>query len=422
MGRFLFLTVLFLILLISDFYTHAAIKRSVTLSSTSKKRFFQGLYWLSTILLWGLYFTFAKGADLTWEGRTTKMALGAVFFISYLAKIQISFFLIFEDIKRLILLVRNKFGKSENYELLDSKESTKINRSEFLSKVAIASASIPASGMSLGVVNGAHNYKVHKKDVFIKNLPEAFDGFTVGQLSDIHSGSFYDIKAVEKGIKLMNDQKTDIICFTGDLVNNETKEVDLFKKLFSTLSAPMGVYSVLGNHDYGDYKSWDSEADKQKNLDDMILAHEEMGWRLLMDENVLLERGGQKIALIGVQNWGTGRFPKYGDLYKAHKGTEGIATKVLLSHDPSHWKAQVLPEFKDIDLAMAGHTHGFQFGIEIGSFKWSPAKYRYKEWAGLYTKDNQHLYVNRGFGFLGYPGRVGIYPEITVLTLRSKKH
>ena len=418
MGRYIFLISIFILLILSDFYTHQAISRSITCKSKASKRIIFGSYWVGTFLIWVAFILFGRGTGLTWDARYTKMFVGSVFFVSYLAKIQVSILLFVEDLKRLFFYVKKKFTRRDDR--FSTSGDGKMKRSEFLSKVALASTVLPASGMSLGVVNGAHNYKVHRKDVFIKNLPKDFEGFTIGQLSDIHSGSFYDIAAVKKGIQLMNDQKTDIICFTGDLVNNETSEVYAFKDLFSTLKAPYGVFSVLGNHDYGDYRSWDSEADKNKNLDDMISVQHEMGWRLLMDEFVPIEKNNEKIALVGIQNWGTGRFPKYGNLSKALKGTEEFRTKVLLSHDPSHWKAQVLPEFKDIDLMLAGHTHGFQFGIEIGNFKWSPAKFKYKEWAGLYTQNNQNLYVNRGFGFLGYPGRVGIYPEITVLTLRLK--
>jgi hypothetical protein len=213
------------------------------------------------------------------------------------------------------------------------------------------------------------------------------------------------------------NEKPDLFVFTGDLVNNETSEVRDYKEVFSKAKGPLGSFSTFGNHDYGDYRSWATAKHKKRNLDDLVQVHKEMGWDLLRNENRIIEVDGEQLSLIGVENWGKGRFAKYGDLEKAYAGTEDIATKILLSHDPSHWDAQVRESYKDIDLMLAGHTHGFQFGVEIGNFRWSPSQYMYKQWADLYTEGNQHLYVNRGFGFIGYPGRVGILPEVTILEL-----
>ena len=249
-------------------------------------------------------------------------------------------------------------------------------------------------------------------------FPKSFDGIRIVQLSDIHSGSFFDKKAVQGGIEMVLGEKPDMVFFTGDLVNNETKEVKEYFDLFSKVKAPKGVYSVLGNHDYGDYKSWSSPTAKRKNLQDMLDAHQQLGWNLLLNENRYIEEGGDKLAVIGVENWGAGRFSKYGKLGQAYVNTEEGAVKLLLSHDPSHWDAQVRPDYPDIDLMFAGHTHGFQFGVEIGNFKWSPSKYIYKQWADMYQEKHQYLYVNRGFGFLGFPGRIGIYPEITLVELK----
>ncbi|VAW26017.1 Putative phosphoesterase, partial [hydrothermal vent metagenome] len=223
--------------------------------------------------------------------------------------------------------------------------------------------------------------------------------------------------AVQGGIDLMMNEKPDIFMFTGDLVNNETSEVGEYKAMFAKISAPLGAYSILGNHDYGDYKQWNSPTAKQQNLDDLVRVHKDMGWNLLRNENRIITVDGEQLAILGVENWGKGRFAKYGDLDKAYAGSKEVATKILLSHDPSHWDMQVRPNHPDIDLMLAGHTHGFQFGVEIGNFRWSPSQYIYKQWADLYQKGNQQIYVNRGFGFLGYPGRVGILPEITVLEL-----
>ena len=277
---------------------------------------------------------------------------------------------------------------------------------------------VSLAGFGLGIVSGAHNYRVRRKTIALPNLPSAFDGIRIGQLSDIHTGSFFSRPGVKRGIDLLLDEKPDVVFFTGDLVNDEARELADYKDLFEKVRAPLGVYSTLGNHDYGDYKVWKDE-DKKRNLADLIQAQKEMGWDILMNENRSLKVDGEEIAIIGVENWGAGRFQKYGELEKAYAGTEEKPVKLLLSHDPSHWDAKVRPEFGDIDVMFAGHTHGFQFGVELGDFRWSPSKYIYKQWADLHREGNQYLYVNRGFGFIGYPGRIGILPEITIIELKK---
>ncbi|HOA39768.1 MAG TPA: metallophosphoesterase, partial [Flavihumibacter sp.] len=233
-----------------------------------------------------------------------------------------------------------------------------------------------------------------------------------------HSGSFTDTAAVQKGVQKILDLKPDLILFTGDLVNDRAVEMDNYKSIFSQLKAPMGVFSTLGNHDYGDYIDWDSAAAKKANLEALKKVHGDIGWRLLMNEHVVLERGGEQIALLGIENWGAkGNFPKYGKMSEAYPGTEKYPFKMLMSHDPSHWDAEVREKYPDVDLMLSGHTHGMQFGVELPWFKWSPVQYMYRQWAGLYEEGKQKLYVNRGFGFIGYPGRVGILPEITLLEL-----
>jgi predicted MPP superfamily phosphohydrolase len=250
------------------------------------------------------------------------------------------------------------------------------------------------------------------------NLPQAFKGFKIVHISDVHSGSFQDKTAVKKGIDLINAQHPDLILFTGDLVNDRHDEMLEYMDIFSTLKAKYGVYSTLGNHDYGDYVAWPNAAAKTDNLEKLKNVHAKMGWRLLMNEHVAIEKNNDAFALLGIENWGAkGRFPKYGKMQEAYPGTEKYAFKILMSHDPSHWDAQVKTEYKDIDLMLAGHTHGMQFGLENPYFKWSPVQWMYKQWAGLYEEGNQKLYVNRGFGFIGYPGRVGILPEITLIEL-----
>ncbi len=290
-------------------------------------------------------------------------------------------------------------------------------RSEWVSWLAVAIAAVPFIGLLYGLTGGRHYYKVRKETLTFPDLPEAFDGFTITQLSDIHSGSFTSREGVEKGVAMVNDQQSDVILFTGDLVNNEAIEMDPWIDTFAQLKARMGKFSVLGNHDYGDYKRWEHESDKKFNLVRLKEVHKEIGFKLLLDEAVTIQKNGQSISLIGVENWGTGGFHQYGDLQKATTWVPANAFKILMSHDPSHWDAVTLGHDKHIHLTLSGHTHGAQFGIEVFGFKWSPIKYIYKQWAGLYQKAGRYLYVNRGFGFLGLKGRVGIWPEITVITL-----
>jgi predicted MPP superfamily phosphohydrolase len=287
-----------------------------------------------------------------------------------------------------------------------------------MSKAALIAGTIPFGAMAYGVISGAHDYRVRRKTVVLPNLPKAFDGIRIGQLSDIHSGSFFNKVAVKGGVEMMLKERPDVIFFTGDLVNNQSSEVEEYIDVFNKLKAPLGVFSITGNHDYGDYHQWDSVEAKRKNFLELIEAHRLLGFDLLLNEHRFLEMGADKLAILGIENWGGGRFSKYGKLDKAYAGTEDAPVKLLLSHDPSHWDAQVRPDYPDIDIAFAGHTHGFQFGVEIGNFKWSPSQYAYKQWAGLYQEGEQYLYVNRGFGFLGYPGRIGMPPELTILELK----
>lgn len=292
-------------------------------------------------------------------------------------------------------------------------------RSQWVSLLSLLIAAIPFTGLLYGLTRGRHNYQVKRETLYFNDLPEAFDGFTITQLSDIHSGSFSSEKGVLKGIELVNKQKSDLILFTGDLVNNAASEMDRWIPFFAKLGAKYGKYSVLGNHDYGDYGQWESGHQKQANLKQLKNVHSEIGFKLLLNEAVPVKKDQQSVALIGVENWGKGGFHKYGDLAKATADVPADAFKILMSHDPSHWDAVTLDYDHHIHLTLSGHTHGMQFGIELFGWKWSPIKYVYKQWAGLYQKSGKYLYVNRGFGFLGLKGRVGIWPEITVLTLRK---
>jgi predicted MPP superfamily phosphohydrolase len=338
-----------------------------------------------------------------------------VTFILLLTKMFFVLFLLIDDFQRLVQWV---YGLFQSNAVENTATDKSISRSDFLLKMGLVVSAIPFVGMTYGVLVGAHDYTVRKKRMVLKNLPKAWNGLKIVQLSDIHSGSFYNKAAVERGIQLVMKQKPDIIFFTGDLVNNIATEMDDYIEVFSKLNAPLGIYSTLGNHDYGDYVSWETPQAKRENLNQLIGVHKKMGWDILMNEHRILKREGAEIAILGIENWGAkGHFPKYGKMNEAYPGTEQVPVKLLLSHDPSHWDAEVLQKYKDIDIMFAGHTHGMQFGIEKGSLKWSPVQWMYDQWAGLYEKQGQYLYVNRGFGFIGFPGRVGMPPEITVMEL-----
>lgn len=335
--------------------------------------------------------------------------------INFSAKLFSFLFVATDDIRRAGFWVYHQLFNNQG---LTGNTGTGISRSEFLSKSAIIAGAVPIGLFSFGIISGAYDYRVRKKSIILPNLPSAFDGIQIAQLSDIHSGSFYNKTAVKGGVDMLMAEKPDVVFFTGDLVNNHSSEVKDYLQIFEKVKAPLGVFSILGNHDYGDYASWNTTQEKNKNLQNLIDSHKSMGWDILLNENRYLETSGEKIGIIGVENWGTRGFTKYGDLNKAYSNIEAD-TKILLSHDPSHWDAQVRPNYSDIDLTLSGHTHGFQFGVEIGNFRWSPSQWIYKQWADLYQEQNQYLYVNRGFGFLGYPGRIGILPEITILELKK---
>jgi len=323
-------------------------------------------------------------------------------------------FLFSEDIFRFLAASYNKLSGKE-------KEFNFPERRRFLSLIAMGIAAVPFGALLYGMFKGKYNFKVLKYTMEYDDLPDAFDGYQITQISDVHSGSFDNRKKIEYAIDLVNQQRSDVLLFTGDLVNNKTEEMHPWKELFSKLEAKDGKFSVLGNHDYGDYVEWDTPEEKSKNLQDLKDLQKEIGFDLLLNDSRYLQKGNERIALIGVENWGKGGFKKAGDLQKAKSAIQNDDFKILMSHDPSHWEEEVIPDDYHYHLTLSGHTHGMQFGIEIpGWIKWSPVKWRYKQWAGIYEEMGQYINVNRGFGFLGYPGRVGIWPEITVITLKKK--
>ncbi len=328
-------------------------------------------------------------------------------------KLILIFAMFAEDIFRVPQAIYSYFTQGEETKHFPS-------RRKFISQIALGLAAIPLASIIYGIYKGKYNFKVLKYTLHFEDLPKAFDGFKLTQISDIHSGSFDDINKVEYAIDLINEQQSDVILFTGDMVNNKASEMKPYVSIFKKLKANDGLFSVLGNHDYGDYIRWNSAEDKAQNLEDLKNIQKEIGFNLLLNENRFIERNGERIALIGVENWGKGGFKKAGDLKKATAAVDKDDFKILMSHDPSHWDAQVVPDDYHYHLTLSGHTHGMQLGIEIpGWFKWSPVKWRYKQWAGIYETLGQYINVNRGFGYLGFPGRVGIWPEITVIELKK---
>lgn len=403
---------------LSEFYSFVFI-RSITKPLPNSWRLFITIaYVVLSILCW---ISFLSIRVVSWENvpHLLKNFIIAFTMGFWVAKILIASIMLIDDVRRIGLWVLASLYKGSVNTAEAADVGNSIPRSVFLKRLALIVGGTVLTGFLYGISN-RYNYQVKRIKLSFDNLPEAFRGLKIVQISDVHSGSFDNHEAVAKGTQKIMDENPDIIFFTGDLVNDRADEIQPYTDIFSKLRAPLGVYSTLGNHDYGDYVQWPSEEAKKLNLDTLKRTHGEMGWKLMMNEHVVLERGEDKIAIVGIENWGAkAGFPKYGDMSKAYSGLaeKNIPFKILLSHDPSHWDNQVLQEYKDIDLTLSGHTHGMQFGIEIPGFKWSPVKYVYKNWAGLYQQDKQHLYVNRGFGFLGYPGRLGILPEITVIEL-----
>jgi hypothetical protein len=409
MGLIIFL----LVLVAVEYYSFSAVKYA---SRSLKPNYRYAIYavyviitlaWLSMFLL----FPMLRSAEMSKVLRNfiISFAMGVL-----ITKLIITIILLIDDLRRVVFHVMALiYGNGHTPQMVQNG----MSRSQFINSMALIVGGTMFGTMLYGMTN-RYNYTVKKIKLSFSKLPAAFKGLKVLQISDIHSGSFTNRAAVQRGVDLINAQKADVIFFTGDLVNNQSDEMLEYMEVFKQLTAPLGVYSILGNHDYGDYVQWDSEKAKTDNLEQLKKIHAALGWRLLMDENICLEKNGQQIGVIGVQNTSfKNRFHTYGNMKKAYAGSETMPFKILLSHDPSHWDGEINTLYKDVDLTLSGHTHGFQFGVEIPWLKWSPVQYIYKQWAGLYQQGEQYLYINRGFGFLGYPGRVGILPEITVIEL-----
>lgn len=401
------------LLLAIDVYFFQIVKTSLLESSDRVRLAVYSVYWLLTVLTIASIFV---GANRGWLPAHIRYYMFSISLLIVIPKIVGCFFLLTEDVFRI---------GSGLIGLLDNDQAAFLpSRRKFVSTAALVTASVPFASMIYGMVRTGFNIRLRKETISFNDLPDSFDGLKIVQISDLHSGSFVDESFFEEAVSRINDLKPDLVFFTGDLVNNEAVEAERFVPTFKKIQSKYGVYSILGNHDYGAYGPWSSDEDKRNNFQRLVQIHADSGWKLLANQNDVISSGSDQIAIVGVENWGAARhFPKRGDLNHAVKNVENVDFKILLSHDPSHWDAHVQKHEQKFQLTLSGHTHGAQIGIEIPGFKWSPAKYAYKQWAGLYEgKDGQNLYVNRGLGFIGYMGRIGIPPEITLLELKSSEN
>lgn len=413
MSRILSFCIFLVVFFAIDFYVFQGYKLLVRRWIPSYSTLLHIVYWAVPVILLLLII-----GTMIWSPEPTKSKVmlwsSSILFGIFIAKFVWLLFMVLDDLVRIIRLGGQRVSNEPGVK--------PISRSQFIVTTGALLAGTLFGTMIYGIARGAHNYTVMRRRLKLKNLPKAFQGFKIVQISDVHSGSFWSKDGVKRGIQMILDQKPDAIFFTGDLVNSKTSEFEEFKEIFGRLEAPDGVYSVLGNHDYGDYYRWPDKngVTKEQNLQQLINHQSDMGWNLLMNESKIIEKDGEKLGILGVENWsGHKRFPKYGKLNQAYAGVADVENKLLLSHDPSHWRAEVLKDYPTIDAMFSGHTHGMQFGIDTKYYKWSPVKYQYPEWADLYEENGQYLYVNRGFGYLGFPGRVGFLPEITVFELET---
>jgi predicted MPP superfamily phosphohydrolase len=415
-GNALYIILIPLVLLALDYYILRGIN---TAFKFTRKTWFLCLYWFWSVFLIGVLLV----------GVYSKISVGLrgaglfLFFVTFIFKLFYVLFIAVDDLRRFIIYLSRKNKKTATAAAtatITPATFKAIPRSEFLMKAGILAGAVPLYLLKHNMSKGIYDYQLKNVDLYLPNLPKAFDGMRIGQISDIHSGSFHSVHDMHGGVDMLMKQKADVIFFTGDLVNGETSEVNRVVDVFKKVKAPLGVYSILGNHDYGDYGKWPTPADKDKNFTDMLQAHKTLGWDLLIDEHRRLKLGGEELGILGIGNWGEmSNFPRYGKMEKAILNTDDLPVKLLLSHDPSHWRAEVIPKYPQIDVMFSGHTHGMQFGVRTPDFQWSPIEYVYSEWAGLYREKHQQIYVNVGYGFLAYPGRIGILPEITMFTLKA---
>ena len=410
MRKPLFLVVLITVLILIDFYIYHVLRILMQGASAGTRTTVGLIYWALCIMSVGSFLLFPYFTTPYFKPYIFSIGIGWV-----LTQIFMVLFFLMDDLRRGAFWTMGQAPSIAGAKFMNTEKG--IPRSTFLSWLRVGLSSTLFFSLLYGFGN-KYNYKLVKKKISLNGLPLAFKGFKIIHISDIHSGSLKDKAAVLKGIELIEKQNADIVLFTGDLVNDRATEMHDWMDVFGKINAPQGVYSTLGNHDYGDYLKWDTVEEKKQNLEALKQVHHDLGWRLLMNENISIEKNGEKIKIVGIENWGAkARFPKYGKMDLAMQGVNKEEVAILLSHDPSHWEAEVIPKYSHIQLTLSGHTHGMQFGLENPYFKWSPVQWVYKQWAGIYDNKDQQLYVNRGFGFLGYPGRVGILPEITLIEL-----
>ena len=410
MRKPLFLVVLITVLILIDFYIYHVLRILMQGASAGTRTTVGLIYWALCIMSVGSFLLFPYFTNPYFKQYIFSIGIGWV-----LTQIFMVLFFLMDDLRRGAFWTMGQAASIAGAKFMNTEKG--IPRSTFLSWLGVGLSSTLFFSLLYGFGN-KYNYKLVKKKISLNGLPLAFKGFKIIHISDIHSGSLKDKAAVLKGIELIEKQNADIVLFTGDLVNDRATEMHDWMDVFGKIKAPHGVYSTLGNHDYGDYVKWDTVEEKKQNLEALKQVHHDLGWRLLMNENISIEKNGEKIKIVGIENWGAkARFPKYGKMDLAMQGVNKEDVAILLSHDPSHWEAEVIPKYSNVQLTLSGHTHGMQFGLENPYFKWSPVQWVYKQWAGIYDNKDQQLYVNRGFGFLGYPGRVGILPEITLIEL-----
>ncbi len=404
------------LLFILDFYVFQGVK---VLFSGLNPLIFQSIsivYWAVGLLLPLVFFYLMYQGRATHQLSSFGVLVGNLWMIFFITKLVFVVFLFGEDIVRIINGFYNKFSGQQSFSEENDLQFM-YSRRKFVSQLALGVAAIPFGSLIYGIFAGRYNYKIHRQELSFKDLPEAFDGFTITQISDVHSGSFDDRDGVIKGLELIHQLNSDMIVFTGDLVNTFAHEFDPWINDFKKLRAKYGQFSILGNHDYGEYAEWATTQEQEDNFAKTKEHHNSIGFKLLLDDAIKIEKDGQYIQLVGVENWGKG-FGERGNLRKALSNVSNSDFKVLLSHDPTHWEHQVKSFEQHVHLTLSGHTHGMQMGVELPGFRWSPVQYKYPKWAGIYEENNKYLYINRGFGVLGFRGRAGIWPEITQITLR----
>ncbi len=408
----MFIVLAFMIFL--DIYLFQAVRLFTQDSSLATRRAWYFFFWSITAVSISLVLAMNFTNYDAWNPAIKRYIFPALMLI-YISKVVTIPFLLFDDLQRLIRYVIAQFASRDSA----SGETIRITRSQFIVGLGLIIAAIPFSTLLFGMLRGPYKFKVRRITVNTPQLPAAFDGYTIVQLSDIHTGSWKGTEPMEHAVRIINDLKADVVLFTGDLVNNISSEALPYVDTLRKIKVPDGVYSSLGNHDYGDYSTWPDTESKRKNLLELFEIHKSLGWNLLRNEWTKITRSGESIVVAGVENWGAkGNFSQYGDLKKTLSGLRQEQFIILMSHDPSHWKAQILEHPAKVDLTLAGHTHGMQYGADFAGFRISPVQLMYKEWIDLYHEGVQKLYVNRGLGFIGYPGRFGIDPEITHITLR----